>query len=108
MATQGELSYHHFVLKLSQKASTRYVSNSDIQSIGDCFWSLMDKDFKDLKRETEKRKAFWTFALYLKKCLINRDVEAIFDLWGSFDINGRNMWESMYENCIQNHVDNVL
>jgi hypothetical protein len=108
MSTPGQLSYQHFVLQLSEKASSRYITNRDVQNIGSCFWSLLGKDFKDQCKEAGDKKPFWSFSIFLKKCLIDRNVEEIFDLWESFDINGQNMWEHMYDNCIKKHVDAVL
>lgn len=108
MASQGELSYHHFILKLVQKANTRYISISNVQSIGSCFWGLLSDEFKQGRRQEEKRNAFWNFALFLKECILRREIDELYELWNHFDTNGKNMFENLYENCISHHVNNVL
>lgn len=108
MASQGELSYHHFIIKLIQKANSRYISVKDIQSIGTCFWGLMSDEFKQNRKQDEKRNAFWNFALFIKDCILNREIDEMFQLWTFFDTNGKNMFENLYENCISHHVNRVL
>jgi hypothetical protein len=108
MASPGELSYQHFIIKLVQKASTRRITVNDTHSIGSRFWGFMSEEFKEGRKIDGKRHAFWNFAQMLKNCIVNGQTDDLFQLWEYFDTNGRNMFENMYENCLSYHVSRVL
>lgn len=108
MASPGEIAYHHFIMRIVEKGSSRYISVHDVQSMGSYFWGLMSEDFKQISKNEKRRKAFWNFAQTLKLCITTQNSEALFDLWENFDTNGKNMWENFYENCLNYYVDTIL
>jgi hypothetical protein len=104
MSSPGELSYHLFVTKLVQKATSQFISVKDTKSIAKYFWRFMNESFK----QEVHREAFWDFALYLKHCIISQKTDELCELWKFFDTNGKNMWENLYENSLWQQVHLIL
>jgi hypothetical protein len=108
MTSNGELVFKQTIVKLARKASTRFITGYDTQSIGRFFWPFMTNEYKaDLKAE-QGRQAFWFFAQSIKFCLVNNQLEIILELWTHFDQNGKNLFENLYENCLNNLICEVL
>jgi len=76
--------------------------------MGRFFWGLLTEEFKEEAKEKHGRTAFWSFAQFLKHCLINRELDFIIDLWPKFDQNGKNLFENFYDNNLKMLVSNVL
>jgi hypothetical protein len=108
MASQGEIIFQQFIGKIQQKVSTRFMTARDAQSIGKFFWPLLSQKFKQELKIVHGRNAFWDFAQYLKQCFINGEMGPIYDLWLDFDQNGKNLYETFYENSLNKLVHDVL
>jgi hypothetical protein len=108
MSSQGELSYHHFIIKLVEKAKSRYISVKDVQKIGTFFWGVLSEEFKHSRKEEEGRNAFWNFAIAIKNSLTNNEFDELNSLWEDFDVNGKNLFENLYNNCILHNVNRVF
>lgn len=108
MATVGESAYRQFVVKLQAKVSSRFMTGRDIQNIGNTFWKLLNNQFKEDAKAEQGRNAFWSFARYLKQCLVNNELDVLNDLWSKFDQNGKNLFENMYDNCLNELVSDVV
>lgn len=108
MSSPGEITYRQFVYKLAEQASLHSLNAQDIQRIASIFWEMMDVKFKENRRKSENRKAFWSFAQYIKNCILNRDLDLICDLWLDFNTAGKNFWENFYENSLNDYVTDIL
>ena len=108
MASQGEIVYKQAVVKLVEKIAMRFITGHETQSIGRFFWSLLCEEYKDVLKEEKGRQAFWYFAQNVKYFLVNRELGTIYDLWNHFDQNGKNLFETFYDNCLNKLVCEVL
>jgi len=81
MASQGELTYHKFIIKLQAKVASRFINGHDTQLLGRYFWGLLSEEFKEEAKATHGRNTFWSFAQFMKHRLINRALDYIIDLW---------------------------
>ena len=108
MASQGEIIFKEIVARLSEKATSRFITGRDTQKIGRYFWAMVTEEFKQQQRTEYGKEAFWQFALLVKACLVNKDLESIYSLYLTFDQNALNYFENIYTNCVKNMVDSIL
>jgi len=75
--------------------------------MGRYFWGLLSEEFKEAKAR-HGRNTFWSFAQFLKDCLINRELDFIIDLWQHFNQNAKILFENFHENNLNMLVSNVF
>jgi hypothetical protein len=108
MASPGEIAYHHFIIKLAEKATSHFITVKDVHNIGSRFWGFMSMEFKDDLKKAGGKNGFWNLAVAIKNRLLNNELDELFSLWQDFDSNGKNMFENLYNNCILHHVSQVI
>ena len=108
MATQGELVYREVVVRLSCRIANRIIDGQNTQKIGKFFWPFMNELFKTEKRNEDGRQAFWRFAIMLKRCFMEENLDIVYDLWQDFDQNAKNLFENFINNCVNEFVNDVL
>jgi len=108
MATNGEIIYIKLVAALAEKVSTRFITGRETQKIGRYFWPLLNDECVQKQKQDHGKDAFWQFALQLKSCLVNNDLNSINALYTSFNQNAINYFENLYDNCMKTLVNHIL
>jgi len=108
MESVGKVVYNQFISKLHVKTSSRFLSNQDVQLIGNFFWRLVSEEFKTSAREEFGKNCFWSFCLHLKSCFVSNQLDFLGNLWNYFDSNGRNLFVNLYSNSLENLVADVF
>ena len=107
----GELAYRHFIAALTDKARTRFINATNTHDLGNHFWNFMTCEYKQKCKEEcqpENKKAFWEFAKKIKNCVIEGNMEELFNLYEHFSQNGHNYWSSFYLNAITVEVGKIF
>lgn len=101
-------TYCRFVEQLVAKAQYTFITTKSVEKLASCFWPLMDISFKSQMKMEHRRKLFWFFALYLKRCVVSKNLVALHDMWQYLSPDAQQMWQSFPAKYLKYKVDQIL
>lgn len=101
-------TYIQFIDMLLKKSAYTFITVKSVEKIGSCIWPLLDVTFKDQLKMEHRRKAFWFFSQYIKRCIISKNSYALYDIWKYFSADAQKMWQQFPERSLKNKIDQIL